>query len=95
MCARSFQTVVHGSPAGDKAGLLPGAPIAAVPLAAVTLDFIRGQVLELSDWAPVAIGGVATAQEVEGVVVMKACRAWAARQVPTASDMLLVSRVHF
>lgn len=42
-------------------------------------------------WAPIAFGGVAAPQEVEGVVVVKAGGAWAAREVATASGVALVS----
>lgn len=42
-------------------------------------------------WAPIAFGGVAAPQEVEGVVVVEAGGAWAARKVATASRVALIS----
>lgn len=41
-------------------------------------------------WAPIAFGGVAAPQEVEGVVVVEASGAWAARKVATASGVALI-----
>lgn len=42
-------------------------------------------------WAPIAFGGVAAPQEVEGVVVVKAGGAWAAGEVAAASGVALIS----
>lgn len=41
-------------------------------------------------WAPIAFGGVAALQEVEGVVVMEAGGAWAARKFATATGVVLI-----
>lgn len=95
MAARSFQTLVHGAAAVDEGGLLHRAPVGAVPLTAVALQFIHGQILKLQDWAPIAFGGVATVQEVEGVVVVEAGGAWATRKVATATDVVFISWASF
>lgn len=46
--------------------------------------------MKLQDWAAVAFGGVAALQEMEGVVVVEASGAWAARKVATATSMALI-----
>lgn len=91
ICACGFQTLVHGASAGGEGDLLRRTSVGAVPLTAITLEAIQRQVFKLHDWAPVAFGGVAAPQEVEGVVVVKAGGAWAAREVATASGVALVS----
>lgn len=62
----------------------------AVPLTAVTLEAIQRQVLKLHNWTPVAFGGVTAPQEMEGVVVVEAGGAWAARKVATAAGVVLI-----
>lgn len=93
--AGGFQTLVHGAPAGDEGGLFHRASVSAVPLTAVALEFIHWQVLKLHDWASIAFGGVATAQEVEGVVVMETGGVWATRKVATATDVVFISWASF
>lgn len=67
----------------------------AVPLTAVTLEAIWWHVLKRQDWAPIAFGGVAALQEVEGIIVVEAGGAWAARKVATATRMALILWTHF
>lgn len=67
----------------------------AVPLTAVTLEAIQWQVLKFQDWARIAFGGVAALQEVEGMVVVEAGGAWAARKVATAAGMALITWTSF
>lgn len=67
----------------------------AVPLTAVTLEAIQWQVFKFQDWARIAFGGVAAPQEVEGMVVVEAGGAWAARKVATAAGMALITWTSF
>lgn len=62
----------------------------AVPLTAVTLEAVQWQVFKLQDWASIAFGGVAALQEMEGVVVVEAGGAWAARKIATAAGMAFI-----
>lgn len=89
--ACGLQTLVHGASAGGEGGLLGGTAVGAIPLTAVALEAIQRQLFKLRDWAPIAFGGVAASQEVEGVVVVKAGGAWAAGEVATASGVALIS----
>lgn len=89
--ACGFQALIHGTSAGNQGGLFRGTPVGAVPLTAVTLEFILWQVFKLQDWTAVAFGGIAAPQEVEGLVVVEASGTWAARKVTTTTGVALVS----
>lgn len=82
--------MIHGASAVNEESLFRGASVGAVPLAAVTLVAILWQSFKLQDWALVAFGGVATLQEVEGVVVVETTGAWAAGKVATASEVAVI-----
>lgn len=69
--------------------------MSAVPLTAVTLEAVQRQVLQLQHWALIASGGVAAPQEVEGVVVVEAGGAWAARKGAAAAGVALIARTLF